>query len=149
MTAAPTPQAPQRDWGSTAMALAIAFLAAHVLFFWAAAAIISATHGGGAPGPGDVLPVLLKQDLVAAGFSFAAPTLGEWTTAAWIFSLGAGASAATWSYFITSPPLQEIHQEGRQVRQDAGQVQAQMRERETLDGVRVHPQITISRAREK
>ena len=150
MTAAPTPQAPQRDWASTGMAMSIAFIFMHVLFFWVAGAAISATHGGGAPGPGDVLPVLLKQDLAAAGFTFfPAPTVGAWTTAAWIFSLVFGVSAAGWSFLITSPPPLEIHQEGRQVRQDAGQVQAQMSERETLDGVRVHPQITISRAREK
>lgn len=159
----PAPIAPLRDWPSTLAAGAAAGLAVGAVCWWTGWHV-----AGPASVPWNSIPAWkLGIEWLAAlggwplhipGLSASWPTLAErlqpgvatrinmigWASA------GAGWLAGCWTGWAAGrPPAAEIHESGRRTTRRATDVARELAQEGKPDGVRLHPDLVISQARER
>lgn len=159
----PAPIAPQRDWPSTLVAGAVAGLAVAAGAWWTGWHIAGpssvpwnsipawklgiewlASLGGWplhVPGVAAPWPVLSEH---------LAPTVAQRIDAIGWTSVAVGWAAGCWTGWAAGkPPAAEVHESGRRTTRSASPVARELAQEGKPDGVRLHPDLVISQARER
>lgn len=163
MTPAPAPILPQRDWPSTLATGAVAGLAVAGAAWWAGwhlagpagvpwASIpgwqLALEWAGAAPGwplhmPGLAAPWPELAERLPAGVASRINQIG-WASAV------TGWLAGCWLGWVAGRPAPaEIHESGRRTTRSAALVARELAQEGRPDGVRLHPDLPISQARER